>query len=222
MIDSSAKISKYECAYEYLFVVAKNASNDCLEVVKELCKNEKCRYIIQSNPGLGDAIQTAFSEVTGSHIIFWPADNDMDTTAFPEMVELAKNNPEKIITVSRWLCKDGFKGYGKIRKLINFTSQKCFGLLFKSELTDFTNPTQIAPLKIYRSILWEGTGFEFIPEMIFKPLKLGYEFIEVPCKSMPRQDGKTNGSFLKFAKYYPVIFKIYKMAENDILVGEKL
>ena len=55
--------------------------------------------------------------------------------------------------------------------------------------------------------------------MIFKPLKIGCEFIEVPCRSIPREDGKTNGDFFKFAKYYPVIYKIHKMTEKDIITG---
>lgn len=219
LIESYSNIRKYDSAEEYLFVVSRKASDECLKTVKELCKNEKCRYITQSGYGLGNAIRDGFDSVKGTHMIFWPADNDMDSSVFPEMVRLSENNTDKIVTVSRWLAQDGFRGYGKLRKIINYISQKAFKLLFKSNLTDFTNPTQIAPVSLYRSIKWEGNDFELIPEMIFKPLKIGCEFIEVPCKSIPRDDGKTNGGFFKFAKYYPVIYKIHKMTEKDIITG---
>ena len=219
LVDAYSKISKHNLADEYLFVVAKEASAECLDVVQELCKNEKCRYITQSGYGLGNAITDGFFAVNSSHIIVWPADDDMDSAAFPRMVELSRSNPEKIVSVSRWLAKNGFDGYPRLRKVINYISQKAFAMLYKSDLTDFTNPTQIAPTSLYRSIKWSGNDFELIPEMIFKPLRLGCEFIEVPCKNIPRTDGKTNGTFFKFAKYYKMIYKIRKMDKNDIYAG---
>lgn len=219
LVDAYSKISEYGYADEYLFVLSKKASDDCFETVKEICKNEKCHYIIQSGYGLGNAIQNAIASVKGSHMILWPADDDMDTSSFPEMVRLSKENADKIISVSRWIAKDGFQGYGRIRKVINFFSQKAFRLLFKSNLTDFTNPTQIAPVKIYRRIKWQGNGFDLIPEMIFKPLKLGCEFIEVPCRNLVRREGVTNSNFFQLAKYYYVIYKIYRMKKEDISVG---
>lgn len=212
-------VSGYGCASEYLFVVAQNATEECKATAQKLSENENCRMIIQQGYGLGNAIKTAIDTSKGTHIVLWPADNDMDSTAFPEMARLSRENPESIITVSRWLSENGFEGYGRIRKIVNFISQKAFAVLYKSNLTDFTNPTQIAPLDLYRKIKWSGQGFELIPEMTFKPLKLGYRFIEVPCKSIPRNDGKTNGSFLNFAKYYGVIFKILKMKPEDIIEG---
>lgn len=217
LIDAFTKVSSLNCADEYIFIVAKNATAECKKTVEELCENEKCRFTFQDGYGLGNAIRKSFDEAKGTHLILWPADDDMDIKAFPEMARLSRENPEKIVTVSRWKAENGFEGYGKLRTVINFISQKAFAILFKSDLTDFTNPTQIAPVSIYRKIKWQGDDFAFMPEMIFKPLKIGCEFIEVPCKSIPRKDGKTNGSFSKFAKYYPVIFKIYKMKPEDIM-----
>lgn len=211
-----SKISRYNYADEYIFVLAETATDKCIETVKCICSNLNCRYVFQKSPGLGNAIREAINEAKGSHIIIWPADDGMDTEAFPEMVSLSEKNPDKIISVSRWLKKNGFDGYGKLRKVINFISQKWFAFLYKSSLTDFTNPTQIAPLKLYRSINWQGQGWNFIPELIFKPLKLGQEFIEVPCKNFKRKEGKSNANFFKLTQYYLIILKIYFMPIQKI------
>ncbi len=219
LVDAYEKVSGCNCGDEYIFVVAQTASEECKSTVKRLCENENCRFVVQNGKGLGNAIRTAFDEAKGTHLIVWPADDDMDSSVFPEMVRLSRMNTEKIVTVSRWKAKNGFEGYGRIKKIINYISQKAFALLYKSDLTDFTNPTQIAPMSLYRKIKWSGEGFEFIPEMIFKPLRLGCEFIEVPCGSIQRKDGKTNGSFSAFAKYYGVIYKISKMKPKDIIEG---
>lgn len=214
--DTFEKISQYNYASEYIFTLSTNATDSCLKTVEAICKNPKCRYIFQKRPGLGNAIRNTIEESAGTHLIIWPADDGMDTKAFPEMVRLSKENTDSIVSVSRWLIRNGFEGYGKIRKVLNFISQKLFAALYKSNLTDFTNPTQIAPLEIYRSINWEGTEWDFIPEMIFKPLKLGYKFIEVPCKNFVRKDGKSHSSFFKLAEYYLIILKIYLTSDDKL------
>ena len=220
LVDTYTKINSYGYASEYIFILSKNASTNCIDTIKMLCQNSNCHYFIQDGYGLGNAIRNAINFVSGTHMIVWPADDGMDTTAFPKMAELSLSNPEKIISVSRWLEKNGFEGYGKIRKVINFISQKLFAFLYSADLTDFTNPTQIVPVSVYRKIKWQGEKFDFVPEMTFKPLKLGCEFIEVPCKSLKRQEGSSNSSFFELAKYYYVIYKIYRMNETDIIVGE--
>lgn len=220
LFNSYSKIMQYNCACEYLFVLSQKVSLDCLETVKKICQNDNCNYFLQDGYGLGNAIRNGIEKVNGTHIIVWPADDGMDTSAFPEMVRLSKENPQKIISVSRWLEKNCFEGYGKIRKIINYFSQKMFAVLYKAPLTDFTNPTQIAPINIYRKIKWQGEKFDFVPEMTFKPLKLGCEFIEVPCKYQKRQEGSSNTSFFELVKYYFVIFKVHHMKESELTAGE--
>lgn len=214
-------ISKLNFADEFLFIVANNATPECVNTVKELCMHPDCKYFFQNKKGLGNAIQDAIKFACGTHLILWPADNDMDISSLPNMVKISRDNPEKIITVSRWLAEDGFKEYGRIKTMLNYLSQKAFSLLYKVDLTDFTNPTQIAPIDIYRNIKWVGNGFDFIPELIFKPLKLGCDFIEVPCKTLRRQEGKQHRRFKELIKYYFVILKIHGMSEEDIIVGDK-
>ncbi len=215
------KIQSYNLADEYLFVLSQDATEECKKTVQEIRNSKQCNYIIQKEKGLGNAIRDAINQVNGTHMLVWPADDGMVTSSFPEMVRLSKDNPRTIVKISRWLARNGFEGYGRNRKIINFISQQFFRKLFKSELTEFTNPVQIAPIDIYQNIKWEGTDFDFIPEMILKPLKIGCKFIEVPCENVPRKEGKTKSNFFKLAEYYPIIFKIYKMKNEDISGDKK-
>ena len=219
LIDTHKKISSFGLADEYIFILSKKASEACIKTVKSICEsNGSCSFRFQSGTGLGNAIRDGITAVSGTHIIVWPADDGMDTDAFPEMVRLSKENPEKIISVSRWLEKGCFEGYGKIRKIINFISQKLFSVLYGEKLTDFTNPTQIAPVNVYRKIRWQGERFDFVPEMTFKPLRLGCRFIEVPCGYQKRKEGNSNTDIKELIKYYFVILKIRCMNESDIAI----
>ena len=214
-------IDRFHLADEYLFVLSQTCTDGCLRTVKELCAREDCRYIIQSGRGFGNAIRDAIFEVRGTHMLLWSADGATDSAAYPELVRLSKENPDTVVTVSRWLSDDGFPGYNPVRKVVNRVSQRMFALLFRSDQTDLTNPTQIAPTELYRSIRWEENGFDFLPELIFKPIRLGVRFIEVPGKCLPRREGKSHSSFRELVLYYFRILHIYRMDRSEIIRQEE-
>ena len=208
-------------AFEYLFVLAKNHAPQTIETVKAICAEHKnCRYMIQSGYGYGNAIRDAFFEVRGTHMMLWTADGGLSFNSAANMMRTSAEHPDKIVKISRWIGDGAFVNYGALRRLINGVSQKAFARLYRSSLTDFTSPAQIASVEMYRKIRWERNGFDFLPEMIFKPIKLGYEFIEVPCKNLKRTEGKSHSSFLELANYYRVIYNIYRMDIKDILTED--
>lgn len=214
-------IDRFHLADEYLFVLSQTCTGDCLQTVKEICAREDCRFIFQSGRGFGNAIRDGIFEVRGDHILLWSADGATDSASYPDLVRLSKENPDAIVTISRWLSDDGFPGYNPIRKVVNRVSQRMFALLFGSEQTDLTNPTQIAPTELYRSIRWEENGFDFLPEMIFKPIRLGVRFVEVPGRCLPRREGKSHCSFRELVLYYFRILHIRRMDRSEILRQEE-
>ena len=201
---------------EFIFMLSRSSSKKSLATVIRLCEEKKGVWFYQSGTGLGNAIRDVFDRANGTHLLIWPADNGINTTTFPTMVAFSRANPDSIITVSRWIQKDGFLNYGKLRKVFNCVAQKALSLLFLSKLTDYTNTLQIAPVSLYRSIRWEGKGVDFIPEMVFKPLRLGINFIEIPCQDIGRQEGRSHTSFLQLFKYIPVIWRIRWMKRAAI------
>ncbi|MBR1810087.1 MAG: glycosyltransferase [Clostridia bacterium] len=212
------KLAAADAACEYLFMLSRNCTPACLAVVEDICKRPDCRYIIQSGDGLGYAIREAIQAVRGTHIVIWTGDGGgADPAVFPEMVRLSHKYSEKIISTSRWLQKGSFHGYNPIRKVVNFLSQKMFSALFKSDLTDFTNIIQIAPITAYRGIKLQENGFTIIPELQFKLVKLGRQFLEIPCIDNTRQEGRSHAPFRELADYYRVILKIHCMDMSDII-----
>ena len=213
-------IDRFHFADEYLFVLSQTCTDGCMQTAKALCERDDCRCIIQSGRGFGNAIRDAIFEVRGTHLLLWSADGATDPAVFPELVRLSKEHPDCIATVSRWLSDDGFPGYNPIRKVVNFFSQKMFARMFRTDQTDLTNPTQIAPVALYRSIRWEQNGFDFLPELVFKPIKLGVPFIEAPGRCLPRREGKSHSRFHELVLYYFRIMHIYRMDRSDILRQE--
>ena len=204
-------------ADEYVFVLSKTCTPECLSTVQRLCERPDCRWLYQSATGFGNAIRDSFEIVRGTHMVVWSADEATDVSSFPEMLRLSKQNPDMIIKISRFLQPDGFDGYGRLNKFLNHISQRAFGLLFRSDLTEFTNPTQIAPTALYRRIRWTHTGFDFLPEPVFKPLKLGVKFMEVPTRNVPREEGKSHNTFFSHIFYYRTILEIFFTKKENLI-----
>lgn len=194
--------------FEYVFVLSKNCRPETGETVRALCEADDCRYLIQDAYGYGNAIRNGIDASKGTHMLLWTADGGLEVSSVPKMKEISENDPENIVKVSRWLPGGGFVNYGRFRKFANYISQKAFAVLYGVKLTDFTNGALIAPLDLYRRIRWDNNDFSFIPEMVFKPLRLGVRFTEVPCVNYERREGVSHVSFGMLLKYYLVILKI--------------
>ncbi len=205
---------------EFIFILSRTASAGCVNTVIDICRRDDCRWFYQSGKGLGNAIKDGIAAAKGTHVVIWSADDAIDPAAFEPMVNASILNPDKIIKLSRWLRKDSFKGYGTIRSLINIISQKGFSVLFRSDLTDYTAPIQTAPLSVYRKIKWENDGFPFLMEMTLKPLKMGCEFIELPCVRKNRTEGESHSSFRELAKYYYVALKTAATPRDKLIDKE--
>lgn len=213
------KLDRGNPAEEYLFVLSKTCTPACLATVEKLCSRADCRWMYQTGKGLGNALQDAFNCVKGTHVAIWSADEATDADSFTEMLRLSKENPEKIVKISRWMHENGFEGYGRFNQFLNYISQRVFAWMFRSDLTEFTNPTQIAPVEVYRRIRWTHTGFDFLPELTFKPLKLGVAFLEVPTKNVPREEGRSHNSYLGHILYYKTVLEIF-FAKKEKLIRE--
>lgn len=163
--------------------------------------------------GLVDMIDIA----RGSHCILVASDMAHDLDCINKMIEEAKKSGDTIVSSSRWLSGCKFVGYSKIKYFLNLVAQIFLRILFRKKITDFTNPYQIAPTELYQAINFENEGFPILIEMVLKPLRLGYEFLEIPTNCYPRKQGKSKNSFKQTAMYLTTALHIRFMKKKDIL-----
>lgn len=193
-----------------LVVIPKNAHKNCTDTIHYL----KLKYpglvkeFVQQHPYIGGALRDSVEEVMSSHILFTSADIPVSLESIPIMIERSKENPEKIIKISRWLKKNSFVNYGKAKKTLNFLAQKLLRVLFNSELTDFTTPILIAPTKIYKNIIFKEWNFPCLLEAVLIPVKIGCIIEEVPVKCYYRTEGKSKNSMLQTALYLKTAIRI--------------
>lgn len=213
------RICNAEDIKEILIYKAPHITPECEEVVSELTENDaqgKIKAVLQKKKGLG-ALVELFDVAKGSHCMIVASDTALDLHCVPLMIEKAKQNGDAVVKTSRWLPGCKFIEYNKMRYIMNFFGQKFLAILFGKKMTDFTNPNQIVPTEIYRSIKWESEGFPILLELVLKPLRIGCEFIEIPTNCYGRTQGKSSNSFRQTAKYFSTALHIRFMKKENIL-----
>lgn len=205
---------------EFVIVLCDRTTAECRKAAESFLPEYKgipVRIYEQVLPGLGGALRCAMENSCGSHTILMPADEGIDLDAPARMIELAKKNPDYIISTSRWMKGCHFEDYGKIKIILNFAAQIFLRVLFGQKLTDMTNPAQLAPVSIYDRIQWESTDYSLMLEMVLKPLRLGVKFIEIPTDCHKRTEGASGNSPMRTAAYFLTALKVRFMKREDIV-----
>lgn len=221
LTETVKRIQSHSDAYvkEYLAVVCQYTTPESISVCKELQHAMPERFIVihQELPFLGGAVRSAFQQARGSHIIMMASDLETDPDTVRDFVTHAQQNPNAIVTASRWIAGGSFKGYNTIKLVANYLFQKCFSLLYQTSLTDMTYGYRIFPSAIVKSIKWEELRHPFLFETLIKPLRLGVEVIEVPSHWHVRVEGESQNTFMRNFMYFRIGFKTRFYSKSKML-----
>jgi len=203
-----------QCSAEVIdtifLVKPQNAPADCNAVIARLeaAYPGIAKGLEQKRPFVGGAIQDGFDRAKSTHLLLLPGDLAVDLRCVPLLIEKEKQHPNGIVKISRWLSPDSFHNYPKSRKLFNGCAQFFLRGLYHTRLTDMTNPVQIMPAALYRSIRWKELNFPFLIEMVLCPLRLGVPIKEIPTVGFGRDGGKSNNSIWQTALYLKTALRI--------------
>ena len=188
---------------------------------KELAKERGVLLTVldQWTPFAGGAVRDGMSSASGSHTLMMAPDLETDPHLVKQMIECAKLNPSDITTASRWLNKDSFEGYSKVKLLLNRMFQLMARVFYKTNLTDVTFGYRIAPTDLFQSIDWEEEKHPFFLETALKPLRLGVKFHEIPTIWRCREEGESQNSLMQTFKYCNIAIRARLHSSDNILKG---
>lgn len=198
-----------------------NVAPECKTVIDEIVAHKfeiPIYTYLQKKPFFAD-MNDVIKIVKGSHIIFCPSDFAFNLECIPEMIKSAAKNPDVICSTSRFLKGCSFYGYNKVRLFFNRLGQLYLRILFNTRLTDLTNAFQIVSKELFEMINFEETGFPIFLEMVLKPLRLGWKFVEIPTNCYSRTEGKSRNSFKQTAMYLKTSLHIRFMKKENILLS---
>ena len=201
-----------------LIIHSKDASQGCKHTIEQLEKQfpNKVSGIQQVRPHIGGAILDGFDAAESSHVLILPGDLAIDLEPIPNMIEIAKQFPNDIVKTSRWLNKNSFINYSAARKRLNKCAQIFLRGLFRTDLTDLTNPVQIIPLDLCNSIIWKESNFPILLELVLTPLRLDVSFHEIATSCYGRTEGKSKNTILQTSLYIHTALRIRFTKKNKL------
>ena len=144
--------------------------------------------------------------------------SDLETDpALPRLIELARQEPQAIGTVTRWREGGGFKDYAPVKLAANWLFQKAFSLLYWSPLSDMTYAYRIFPTRLLQAIRWEELRHPFLFETLIKPLRLGVRVIELPGMWQARTEGESQNTFARNFEYFRIGLRVRFADRTQIL-----
>ena len=199
-----------ETIREVIIVVCNKTTTESLAACNELGKRHAghVKVIKQKLPFLGGALREGLLAARGSHVIVMFSDGESDPRNVADLVSTARENPQAIISVSRWLQRNSFEGYPTLKTLLNYLFQKSFAFIYWINITDFTFGYRIYPLELICAIEWKETGHSFVLENILKPLRLKINVMEIPGVWKARSEGKSQVKPYMYLRYLWIGLKI--------------
>lgn len=220
-VDVIFSTNNIEDLAEFIIVLCDRTSEECRKVANDLVVEYQDRISIyihnQKLPFVGGAVREGIDLAKGSHLVLMSSDLETDPHVIKEFVELAKQNPNKIITASRWRKGGGFKGYSKVKLVCNLIFERVIGLFYFVGLSDITYAFRIFPSDLMKSIEWKELKHPFFLETALKPIRLGVKFIEIPAHWSARTEGVSQNSFFANFKYFKTAWNNRFLKKSDIL-----
>ena len=204
---------------EYIIVICKFTRQESIEVIDNLkIEFPNLIYIhLQKLPYLGGAIREAFDLAKGSHLILMASDLETDPWIVRNLIQEELRCEHGIVTTSRWISGGSFKGYSKVKYLLNWLFQKVISTLYWSNLTDMTYAYRIMPRSLVQKIKWEELRHPFLLETLIKPLMLKTPIKEIPANWSARTEGESQNTFLRTFSYIKIALKVRLYKLKDLI-----
>ena len=203
---------------EVIIVVCHKTTEESLAACADLQKrySGQVRMIQQTLPFLGGALREGLLAARGSHVILMYSDGESDPRSVIDLIGKARENPESVVSASRWLNGNSFEGYPAVKTLLNYLFQKTFSLLYWKNITDFTFGYRIYPTPLIQGIEWHETGHAFVFESIIKPLRLKTRITEIPTTWKARTEGESQLKPFMYVRYIWVGLKVRISRRNKL------
>jgi glycosyltransferase involved in cell wall biosynthesis len=203
---------------EVLIVVCRKTTQAALDTCHRLAADYPglVRVRNQQRPYLGGAMRDAFEWASGSHVLMMASDLETDPTVVKSMIVRAQEAVD-IVTASRWMRKDDFHGYSRIKRVANWMFQRMLRVLYGASLSDLTYGFRLFKSEWVKNIEWEELRHPFLLETILKPLRLGACVVEVPATWKVRTEGESHNPFWRNFQYFGIALRTRLRSRKRLL-----
>ena len=207
--------------HELILATADFATPACRAVCDEIQKNNSApvpvRVYVQTGP-FEDAIRDLTALLSGSHFIYQPTDLEEDPSLLAEVIRLAKQHPDAVISGSRRRSLQGFSGFSPARRALYGAWRLLFSALYGGGVTDSTLLYRCMPSAPAKRIVLNAGSYAVLFELFVKLLRMGVPVIEFPVEMGRRAEGASSTRFFSDGlRYARVLFAVRFTPVNKFL-----
>ena len=196
-----------------IIVVDGGSTDDTIEVASNL----GTRIIEQEEPGYGGALKAGFQAVNGECILTLDADLSHDPNVIRPMWEARRE--AEVIVASRYIPQ-GSAQMPFVRKVLSLILNKVFTIGLSLPLHDISSGFRLYRSSAVKDMRLESTDFDVLEEILIRCYAQGWRIKEVPFRYLPRQQGTSHISLLKFGYAYLRTFRRMWELRNSILCAD--
>ncbi len=196
-----------------IIIVDGGSTDDTVEVVKSL----GARVIPQDEPGYGGALKAGFQSARGEYILTLDADLSHDPDFIERMWE-ARHEAE-VVVASRYVPQ-GSAQMPVLRKVLSRILNVFFTKGLSLPLHDISSGFRLYRASTIKGLSLESLDFDVLEEILIRCYAEGYRIKEIPFQYLPRQEGYSHISLLRFGVAYLRTFHRMWALRNSILCAD--
>lgn len=209
----SRVISALDAEGSETIVVDGGSIDDTTEVASTL----GARVVAQDEPGYGGALKAGFQAANGEYILTLDADLSHDPDFIQAMWDARRE--AEVIVASRYVPQ-GSAEMPLIRKVLSLILNKFFTSGLSLPLHDISSGFRLYRSSTVKSMPIESSDFDVLEEILIRCYAQGWRIKEVPFQYLPRQQGGSHVSLLKFGFAYLRTFRRMWKLRNSILCAD--
>jgi dolichol-phosphate mannosyltransferase len=196
-----------------IIIVDGGSTDETVEVVESL----GAKVIPQDEPGYGGALKAGFQSARGEYILTLDADLSHDPDFIERMWE-ARNEAE-VVVASRYVPR-GSAQMPFLRMVLSRILNAFFTRGLSLPLHDISSGFRLYRASAIKGLNLESFDFDVLEEILIRCYAEGYRIREIPFRYLPRQEGRSHISLLRFGAAYLRTFHRMWTLRNSILCAD--
>jgi dolichol-phosphate mannosyltransferase len=196
-----------------IIIVDGGSTDDTVEVVKSF----GARVVFQDEPGYGGALKAGFRSARGEYVLTLDADLSHDPDFVERMWEAG--HEAEVVVASRYVPQ-GSAQMPLLRKVLSRILNVFFTKGLSLPLQDISSGFRLYRASAIKGLSLESLDFDVLEEILIRCYAEGYGIKEIPFQYLPRKEGYSHISLLRFGVAYLRTFHRMWALRNSILCAD--
>ncbi|MCL2023668.1 MAG: hypothetical protein FWG82_04780 [Oscillospiraceae bacterium] len=212
-VEALAELLPADDVEKIVMYLAPHATHECIEMAKSLEKTVtriETEMLLQKTwEPVQEYVEYYKNKTLSSHLLMISADLEIPPKAVMQMLETAKENPNALVSLTRWKKGGSFEGYPVWQLPLQWIFQQVVRVMYGANFaTDATAGYGAFPLKIGFGLNLREKRQAVFLEYKLCMLRLKMPLIEIPVEYHARREGKSTSGFWHKVRYLVPLIRV--------------